>query len=629
MGDMLGNALSALVSSQRALATTSHNIANAGTEGYSRQRVDFNTRVPEKAGNGVTGSGVQVSGISRVYDSFTAQQLRSAQAAFSSVETTFAMASQLDNVLADPNLGVSAALSQFYNSVQDVANDPSSITSRQLMLAEARGLGDRFADMTSQLDSLDREVNSRIKSTVNDVNDIARHIADINKLISSASDKPGSQPNDLLDQRDQALLQMNKLIGSKSVEQDDGTVSVFIGSGEALVLGSKAVQMYAVANPYEAGRTEVAMDLGGAKAIISSNISGGSLGGSLNVRDNVLIEARNELGRIAVVTADALNAQNRAGLDLNGNMGGDIFDVPAPNVYRNSNNTSAAEMTAVFNDTAELKGENVLMRFDGTSWAFSDETTGAAITGVSGSGSTASPFQYQGVEFSLDSAVAAGDRFVLRPTEAASGRLKLVMTNPAGIAAAAATRSSSDTANISSASISETEVVDSSNPNVLDPVDVEFLNATTYQINGAGSFAYTPGAELNFNGNKVVINGQPVAGDRFYIESNTSAVGDNRNSLKMAGTENLKLLNGGTLSVQDAVNGLVGDIAVATRSAQINLQSQDNLLTQTRTRLESISGVNLDEEAADLLKYQQAYQAAAQASSIARDLFQTLLGAIS
>jgi flagellar hook-associated protein 1 FlgK len=225
--------------------------------------------------------------------------------------------------------------------------------------------------------------------------------------------------------------------------------------------------------------------------------------------------------------------------------------------------------------------------------------------------------------------VAAGDRFVLRPTEAASGRLKLVMTNPAGIAAAAATRSSSDTANISSASISETEVVDSSNPNVLDPVDVEFLNATTYQINGAGSFAYTPGAELNFNGNKVVINGQPVAGDRFYIESNTSAVGDNRNSLKMAGTENLKLLNGGTLSVQDAVNGLVGDIAVATRSAQINLQSQDNLLTQTRTRLESISGVNLDEEAADLLKYQQAYQAAAQASSIARDLFQTLLGAIS
>jgi flagellar hook-associated protein 1 FlgK len=629
MGDMLGNALSALVSNQRALATVSHNIANAGTEGYSRQRVDFNTRVPEQAGNGVIGSGVLVSGVSRIYDSFTAQQLRSSQAAFSSVETTFAMASQLDNVLADPDLGISASLSRFYNSVQDVADDPSSITSRQLMLAEATGLSDRFADMTSQLDSLDREVNSRIKSTVNDVNDIARHIADINKLISSASDKPGNQSNDLLDQRDQALLEMNKLVGSKSIEQDDGTVSVFIGSGEALVLGNKAMQIYAAANPYESGRTEVAMDLGGAKVIISSNISGGSLGGSLNVRDNVLTEARNELGRIAVVTADALNAQNRAGLDLNGNVGGDIFDVPAPNVYRNSTNASAAEMTAVFTDTAELKGENVLMRFDGANWAFSDEATGAAITGVSGSGSTVSPFQYQGIEFSLDSAAAAGDRFVLRPTEAASGRLKLVMTNPAGIAAAAATRSSSDAANISSASISETEVVDSSNSSLLASVDIEFINATTYKINDAGSFAYTPGAELNFNGNKVVINGQPVAGDRFYIDPNTNAVGDNRNILKMAGTENLKLLNGGTLSAQDAVNGLLGDIAVATRSAQINLQSQDNLLTQTRTRLESISGVNLDEEAADLLKYQQAYQAAAQASSIARDMFQTLLSAIS
>ncbi|MDF1690897.1 MAG: flagellar hook-associated protein FlgK [Zhongshania sp.] len=627
MGDMLGNALSALVSYQRALATTSHNIANADTEGYSRQRVDFATRTPQQLGSTTIGSGVKVSSVSRVYDNFTAGQLRSAQAAFSAVDNSYQLASQLDNALADPNLGLGAALSRYYNSIQGVADDPSSISSRQLMLAEAQGLGDRFADLSAQLDGLSREVNVRISTSVSDINDLATQIADINLLISESEGKFGTTPNDLLDQRDQALLSLNELIGVKSVEQDDGTVSVFVGNGEALVLGDRTIKMNAVSNVFEPGRIEIAMDLGGGQAVISGSLSGGSLGGSLNFRDGLLNETRNELGRITLAVASSMNEQNRAGIDLRGNQGADIFSVPEPVVHRSINNTSAAQMTAEITDLSQVTGNNVLMRFNGSSWSFFDEANGAPVTGVTGSGSVADPFQLSGVQFSLNGAAAAGDQFVLRPTEGATAGLNIVLTDPAGIAAAAATRSSAAGSNIGSGSISQTEVVNSSDPNLLSNVDIEFLTATTYQINGSGNFTYTPGAELNINGNKVVINGSPIVGDQFSIGANTNAVGDNRNILKLAGAENLKMLNGGTVSVQDAVNGLVGDIAVATRSAQINKQSQENLLTQTRARYESVSGVNLDEEAANLLKFQQAYQAAAQATSIANDLFQTLMGA--
>ncbi|MEX1667528.1 flagellar hook-associated protein FlgK [Zhongshania guokunii] len=627
MGDMLGNALSALVSYQRALATTSHNIANADTEGYSRQRVDFATRVPQQLGSTTIGSGVKVASVSRVYDNFTAGQLRSAQAAFSAVDNSYQLASQLDNALADPNLGLGASLSRYYNSIQGVADDPSSISSRQLMLAEAQGLGDRFADLSAQLASLSREVNVRISTSVSDINDLATQVADINLLISESKGKFGTTPNDLLDQRDQALLSLNELIGIKSVEQNDGTVSVFVGNGEALVLGDRTIKMNAVSNVFEPGRIEVAMDLGGGNAVISGSLSGGSLGGSLNFRDGLLDETRNELGRISLAVASSMNEQNRAGIDLRGNQGADIFSVPDPVVHRSINNSSATQMTAQITDLSQVTGNNVLMRFNGSSWSFFDEANGQPVSGVTGSGSVADPFQLSGVQFSLNGAAAAGDQFVLRPTEGATAGLKIVLTDPAGIAAAAATRSLTGSNNIGTGSISQTNVVDSSDPNLLNNVDIEFLNANTYQVNGSGSFSYTPGTDLNINGNQFVLNGSPVAGDHFFIGANTNAVGDNRNILKLAGAENLKLLNGGTVSVQDAVNGLVGDIAVATRSAQINKQSQENLLTQTRARYESVSGVNLDEEAANLLKFQQAYQAAAQATSIANDLFQNLMSA--
>ena len=627
MADMLGNALSALVSYQRALATTSHNIANVDTEGYSRQRVDFATRIPQQMGDISIGSGVKLSDVRRVYDEFASLQMRNASGSFSQLDNFYQLATQLDNSLSDPELGISAALSRFYDSVQNLADDPASIPSRQLLLSEAESLGGRFAEFSAQLEGLSQEVNARIQADVNDINDLANELADINGLVVEARGKFGAAPNDLLDQRDLALQRLNDLVSIKTVAQDDGATNVFIGNGQSLVLGEEARPMTTTRSPFGSDRLELAM-ASSPQSPISDVVSGGSLGASLSFRDGLLDSTKSELGRIATALTTSLNQQNAQGLDLDGNLGAAIFGELAPSAVAATGNTSGAQLTATIDDVSALNGRNVRMQFDGVAWSFRDAASGQQITGWSGSGTAADPFLIDGVSLSLDAPAAAGDRFLVTPTANAAAQVSVIMSNPAQLAAAAPTRSGADDTNIGAAQITETRIVDANNPNLSATVNIEFLDANTYQLNGSGSFSYTPGADIVVNGNAVAITGSPIGGDRFYIEANNGASGDNRNMLAMAGVEDSKLLDGGASSVQNAVSGLVGDIAVATRSAELNRDSQENLLRQTRENVEAISGVNLDEEAANLLKYQQAYQAAAQATSIASQLFQSLISSI-
>ena len=626
MGDMLGNSLSALVSYQRAIATTSHNIANADTEGYSRQTVSFNTRVPQQVGSFAIGSGVNIDAVRRVYDSFAVEQMRTASNSHAQLSSYYSLSSQLDNALSDPELGISTALSRFYDSVQNVADDPASMSSRQLLLSEASALGDRFADMSSQMDSLDKEVNARITSVVSEINDYVGQIALSNKMIVEARGKFSGEPNDLLDQRDQSLLKLSELVGISTVAQDDGSVNVFVGNGQSLVLGSEPQQLTASPSQFDAQRVEIAVR-GAVNVEISDVLSGGSLGGVLAFRDDLLDKSKNELGRIAVAVSASINDINRAGLDLQGNRGGDIFAVPSPTTFAASTNTGTAAMTANITDIGALTGNNLMISYNGTAWQVFNEASRQPVTGFSGAGTPADPLVVEGLSISLDTPPVAGDRFVVRPVSGAAADLQVVMTDPAGIAAAAATRSAAATTNTGSGSISETRVVDPDNANLTDTLTLSFIAPDTYRVNGSGSFAYTPGQTVVMNGNAFVLNGTPSVGDSFSVAANSGAVGDNRNMLAMAAAEELGYLNGGRSSIADTVNGMVGNIAVATRSTQLNLDSQQALLNQATARVQGLSGVNLDEEAANLLKYQQAYQAAAQATSVANELFQSLMGA--
>ncbi|MBD2858420.1 flagellar hook-associated protein FlgK [Spongiibacter sp. KMU-158] len=626
MADLLSNALSSLVSNQRALATTSHNIANAGTEGYSRQEVSFSAQNGTSIGGLTIGSGVKVSEIRRMYDQFAISQLRAATAASSQLEVQHDLATQLDNNLADPDLGLTAFLSQFYNSIQDVANEPASLSARQLFLAEAQTLGNRFNDVSAQIDSLDAEISERVDSAVAEINDLTSQIADINKLLSESSAVVGGGNSDLLDQRDQAILKLSALVNISSAEQDDGSINIFIGRGDALVLGGNSTELSTIRSAEDPARREIVL-ANNTGFDLTDSLNGGSLGGALSFQREIIDVTRNELGRIAVSVATALNDQNNAGLDLYGQRGQDIFSIAGPRVSQPSSNTGGAALTATITDTTALTAQDIELRFNGASWQAFNQQSGAQITGFTGSGTVADPFVIDGVSISVSGAANAGDRFYIKPTVDAAGSFSVVMTDPSRIAAAAATRSEAVLSNTGSAKISETLVVDPSNPNLMDPVSISFIDATTYQINGAGSFAYTSGNPIVINGNQVTINGIPNAGDSFNIAANTGANGDNRNAMAMAATEDLKNLVGGTQSINDAVGALVGKVAVYTRSTEVNLQAQENLKYLASERQASVSGVNLDEEAANLIRYQQAYSAAAQAISTANDLFQSLMGA--
>lgn len=535
MSDMMGSALSALVSYQRALATTSHNIANANTDGYSRQRVELGTRVANQSGAGVIGSGVQVTAIRRSYDQFATEQMRSNTSGLAREQTFATMATQVESVVSDQTTGVNAALSRFFNAVQDVATDPSSLSARRVLLSEGEALSSRFRDIDNQLGSIDQDVNARLRASVTEINGYAQRIAELNQAIASATGgMGGAMPNDLMDARDQALLGLNQLVKVTTVEQGDGSLNVFIGSGQSLVLSGNAQQLQLGNNNFDPTRAEITLSDGG---VITDFIEGGSLGGLLAFRQEVLTPMRNQVGLMAYAVASEMNAIQADGRDLSGNAGLPFFSVPPVAVQASSFNGGTGSVTASVASLAGLTGDNYRLVADGAG--------GFSLYTQPGD-SAVNPADV-GLSITLAGSANAGDSFLIKPTADVAAGLKVSLSAPGQIAAAA----------------------------------------------GTGAFG----------------------------------VGDNSNALRMAAIEDKTVLFGGKVSIADGVQNLVSELATSVRSAEIGAQAQRTLLSQSQARKESVSGVNLDEEAANLMKYQQAYQAAAQVASTANDIFQTMINA--
>ena len=627
MADFLSAGVSGLLAFQRALDTTSHNISNVGTEGYSRQRVLIGTRPPQAYGNGWVGQGANVQTTQRVYDQFVAAQTRTTSSSLEHLDIYASNAERLNNMFGDSSSGLSATLQKFVNAFQSVANSPASIPARQVLLSEASTLQQRLQFFDSRLDDIGNEINSRIKGEVAEVNSIAQGIARLNNEITAGYARTGGQPpNDLLDQRDRLLDQLSQKISVNAVTQDGGTVNVFVGTGQPLVLGGDVNQLTTAQDQFDATRLTVALQTPGSSVDISRNISGGSLGGLLDFRNEQLDPARNALGRIAVALTDVVNAQHREGMDLSGALGGDFFAVGGTEVLDSSLNTGSGTVAAARADVGALTGRDYILEMTSGGWELRDSLTGAAVP-MTGTGTAADPFVADGLELDVGGAADVGDTFLIRPTRGAITDMDVLVTDPSRLAAAVPIRTAVDTTNSGSGAISAGEVLDSSNAQLRAPVTIEFLSATTYSINGAGSFTYTNGGNIDVNGWRVQISGAPAAGDSFTVTDNSSGTGDNRNALLLADALKSPVLNNGTTSLSAAVGEFVGAVGVATRQAQINRDAQSVVYEESLAAKDAVSGVNLDEEAANLLKYQQAYQAAAQLIRVADTMFQTLLAA--
>lgn len=647
-GDSLSIGTSALLAFQRALATSSHNISNVNTPGYSRQQVEFATRAAQGAGNGFIGSGVQTTTVERLYDRFLVEQVRTHTSVSNQLQTFHQFASQIDNLLADPDAGLTPSLQSFFDAVQGVADDPAALPPRRVMLTEGESVVARFHYLQQRLDSLHDAVNTQLTSTVDEVNGLAAGIARLNEDIVLKGKQFGQPPNDLLDQRDELVRQLSEKVSVRTVPQDDGAMNVFIGKGQTLVVGNRASSLVTRDSDTTPGELIIGLrTAAGASINLGDSLTGGTLGGALAFRDQALTPALNQLGRVAVGLAQTFNAQQAAGMDLNGGLGAAFFDMPAPGVDVDRGNTGSGAVSASFGDVSGLTASDYRLRYDGgNQYTLRRDSDGQTFSIDTGGSSPYTSAEIDGLTLTLTAGADVGDTFYVRPTRYAARDLGLSLDDPAGIAAAGAVRASAATDNGGDAEVSAgTLVTDSGDPayvapgaaNFMQGFDVSFRTgsggtapyADEYSTDGGVTWnAYASGADITRNGMRVQVSGTPFAGDRVRVEANTSGSSDNRNALELAALQSRKQLNGGTADYQGAYGQLVADVGTRTHQAEVNSSAEKVMLGQAVSARESVSGVNLDEEASNLMRFQQAYQAAAKVVATSGELFQVLLGAI-
>ena len=538
--NILGIGQSALTAAQVGLATTGHNIANAATPGYTRQVVVQGAAMAQDFGFGFLGQGAEIATVKRVYNEFLATQVRSAETTRSGMDVYYGQIRQIDNMLADTTSGLASALQNFFGGVQEVASNPSQVSARQAALSSAESLVARFHSMASRLSEMADGVNSQIVSSVADINTFAQQISQLNDAIGRAQRATGQPPNDLLDKRDQLILDLGKEIKATVVKQSDGDYNVFIGNGQPLVVGNKTFQVFNVASPTNPEKVEVAYRSSSGSLVVvgESGLVGGRLGGLVEFRSKTLEPAQNALGRMAIGLGSTFNAQHQAGFDLNGVAGGAFFTVPTPYVGANGNNAGNGVIAATISNVGALTTSDYQVSYDGTSYTVSRLSDGSSSVYAS------LPQTVDGIDISLASGTPqAGDLFLIRPTVKGASGLAVALTDPAAIAAATA----------------------------------------------------------------------------------TGAPGDNRNALLLGGLQTAKTLANGTVSYQGAFSQLVSQVGNKTRELELTSSAAASLVTELTTTMQSESGVNLDEEATNLLRYQQAYQAAAKSMQIAGELFDMLL----
>ncbi len=639
MPDILNTAVSGLLSFQRALSTTSHNIANINTPGYSRQNVEFNTNNPSFFGGNFYGNGVQVESITRSYDQFLTREVRDTTSSHARAALFSGLAAHIDDVLADPQGGISPLLHDFFASVQDVADDPASSTARYALINSAQSVAGRFQSINTRFEELAQNTNTNIRDVVDEINSLVIRIRDINISLNdiAPSSAATQQAADLLDRRDALLNELSEKVDITVIDERENNLSIFIGNGQTMLSGIEAFSLSTQPDISDPGRDVIAYNGLITVYDISANLNGGELGGLLDFRNGVLDPTRNALGRSAIGLAETFNAQMRDGMDLNGNLGQDFFSYSPPQSIAYASNVGTPTVATVVSDVTALTTDDYQLSFDGVNWTLTADSGSSAVV-ANGAPAT---LVFEGLTLTINGATAvAGDRFTIKPTLAGAKSLQVITVDPSEIAAALPIRSSASLNNLGNLDISAGIVTDVTDANLLNTATLTFDNppttlradvdvvvsAVTYLAGAA--IPYSNNMVIDANGWQVSLNGAPQAGDVFTIESNVGGSGDNRNALNLANLQNAGVFDGGVASFQEDYGSLVGFVGSQTLAANLERDAQQSLLFQAVDRKSSKVSVNLDEEAADLVRYQQAYEATARLISTAQIMFETLLDSV-
>jgi flagellar hook-associated protein 1 FlgK len=686
-GDVLGIGLSGTLSTQREMATTSHNIANANTEGYSRQRVSKSTRDPQQLSNGSLGRGVKISSVRRMHNEFLTTNVRDNTSLTNSFKTGHQLTSQVDALLSDPKAGVGLVLQEFFDSVNGVANEPGSTTARQVMISSANTLTNRFHNIDTRLQDLRLASNKQTKLLTDEINHIAATIGKLNQSITLAQQSSGQPANDLLDKRDILLQDLSEKINVSIKEQDDGAINVFIGNGQTLVLGINASKLKVVSNEFDSSKVDIVFLGNNSKSNITKFISGGDLGGILEFQHEVVDDTQNELGRISLALATTFNEQHESGLDLKSNYGEKFFsglDTALPEVISGTNNHGDYQLSATITDVTKVTTSDYRLEYTDSKYHLIRLKDNVAVKDFSDF-----PIEFSEDGFSLNLAsggsIQEGDSFLIRPTHLASKNIEVLISDTNKIAAAAPVRSASSISNLGNARL-ELNYIDVNNLEEEHKKVVDFNNDGSVKISGEGEHATSKiafkiddastnsgapsnitikildnnrlqvidvssaenfkqlSAPISFSANEdliltPVLNGKQlsvsarlkgnlVAGDTFSIEFNKDAIGDNTNILSLARLHRANNLIEGRVNYNESYAELVSKVGTRTHELDINAEAQQSLLNQSILEKETVSGVNLDEEATKLLKLQTQFKANAQVIASADKMFQDLMAVL-
>jgi flagellar hook-associated protein 1 FlgK len=654
MSDIFSIGLSGLQAAQWGLTVTSQNISNQATPGYTVENPVFAESSGQYTGSGYMGSGVSTVTVQRSYSQYLTTQLNNAQSTSSSLSANYAMASQLNNLVGSPTSGIASAISNYFTGLQNVSDAPSNLATRQTAISDAQTLATEINTAGQQYSQLQQSVNQQLSTAVTQINSYAQQIAQLNVQIQSASSQ-GQPPNQLMDQRDQAVAQLSQLVGVSVVQNSSG-YSVFLGNGQPLVVGNQNFQLAAVTSPSNPSETAISYTgIPGSTQptppdyLSSSALTGGTVGGLLSFVSQTLQPAEAQLGAIATSFASQVNAQNSLGITLSGTTGGNLFTVGGPTVYANADNTGGSTLAVTLANPSQPPSDDYSLSYNGSTYTVTDTTTNSVVS------STATmPTTVAGMNLALTGTMAAGDSFTIQPTAGALSSFALATTNPSQIAAASPVLASASSSNTGTATITQGTVA--AGYSLPSTVTLTY-DSTTSSLSGfpAGStvtvgggspitisagppptsVAYTAGSSITINtaapatGPNAVsftISGTPANGDTFTIAPNTSGTGDGSNALAMSNLISNPALSGGTQTLTGAYANYVNNIGNAASTLQSSNTAQTALVTQITSSQQSVEGVNLDDEAANLLQYQQLYQANSKVIQTAETLFQTLMG---
>jgi flagellar hook-associated protein 1 FlgK len=654
MSNLINLGLSGLNAAQWGLTTTGQNISNASTPGYSIETPVYAESGGQYTGSGYLPQGVSTVTVTRQYSQYLTTELNNAQSSSSSLSTYNTLISQLNNLIGSPTSGIASAITGYFTGLQNVSNNASSLATRQTAMSGAQTLANQINAAGEQYDALRQSVNTQLSNTVSQINSYSEEIAQLNGQIQAASTQ-GQPPNQLLDQRDLAVSNLSQLIGV-NVVNSNGSYSVFMSNGQPLVSSGNSYNLGTAQSTGDSSELSVQY-LGQAGAnpaavpqnLPDSKIEGGTLGGLVAFRSQTLDPGEAQLGAIAVSFASQVNAQNALGITLAGAKGGALFSVGGPTVYANTQNTGNASLNVSFADPTQPTTGDYTLAFNGTTYTLTDNSSGTVV----GSATNLSQ-PINGLNFSTTGTMNPGDSFTVEPTRGALNSFATATTDAAAIAAAAPVLGAAASTNTGTGTITQgTVTAGYTMPNstttlsydgtglsgfpVGSTVTVAGSPATTYPITSATTvvpYSSATGATLTINNTtagqmnnvSVTISGAPAAGDKFTIGPNTGATNDGRNALALSNLSTAKALAGGTVTLTGAYANYVNRIGNQTNQLQTSSTAQASLVTQITTAQQSVSGVNINEEAANLLQYQQLYQANSKVIQTAQTLFQTLLG---